>query len=96
MMIRKVDLQFLQNMKAITGVVPHALVVADTTKIRKIVRTHIKRGKISLLRDDVRKQFEEKVIDLVGWLMFQICQDDLKMGLYRHAVRYDGWVAEAK
>ena len=56
----------MQNVKAIPGVIQHALVTTDIDKkkIRNVVRiTCTDRRKINLLRDlKIRNQFEEKVI----------------------------------
>ena len=36
-------------------------------KIRIVRKRHIERRKISLLKDEIRKQFEVKVIEMVLW-----------------------------
>ena len=60
---------FIQNVKKIPGELQHVLVIADIDKknIRKVVRkTYNERRKISLLKYvKIRKQLEEKVIELV-------------------------------
>ena len=56
-------------MKAISGEVQHALVIADIykKKIRNVVRkSHIERSEISLMEDEkISKRLEENVIKLV-------------------------------
>ena len=69
LLIKKDHQLFMQNMKAIPGEFRHALVMADIDKIkiRNVVRkTCAERRKITLLKDvKIRKQFEEKVTELV-------------------------------
>ena len=63
-LIKKEHRRFIRNMKAITDVFQHALVIADIDKrkIRKVVRkTCAERRKITSLKDvKIRKRFEEK------------------------------------
>ena len=68
-LMKKEHRAFVQNVKAIPGEFQHVLVIADIDKrkLRKVVKKACaERRKISLLKDvKIRKQFEEKVIELV-------------------------------
>ena len=68
-LIKKEYRWFIRYVKAIPGAFQYALVIADIDmrKIRKVVRkTCAERRKITLLKDvKIRKQYEEKVTELV-------------------------------
>ena len=70
MLIKKEHWRILQNAKEISGELQHASMASniDKKRIRNAVRkTRIVRRKKTLLKDlKIRRQFEEKVIEIVA------------------------------
>ena len=65
-LVRKEHLQFFQNENSIIRKLQHVLVVADidNKKIKNVlIKTHIERRKISLLKEKIRRRFDEKLLN---------------------------------